>query len=454
MFYKKILLVLGVNLVSLNLIITRQFEGEISIWLVLITLFSALLGGIFTLINLLPIENILQTERLQIMSRGCEFLRLFLFSLTLTIIIQVGLCLYLWVNRDSVTSGELILFVLGIVFAGICESIIFWNGILRVYLTSVQLGIKHRVLGAIFSWIIGLNIYYLNKIIRICEKEFDYETKKADLNNTRLSSELCKTKYPIILVHGVFFRDFRYLNYWGRIPQELQKNGATIYYGEQQSAATVEECAKELAERIEKIVTDTGCEKVNIIAHSKGGLDSRVAIAHFGSGPYVASLTTINTPHNGCIFAEYLLNKCPNSIKEYVSNNYNVALSKFGDKSPDFMGAITDLTMTSCKARNEVTLDVEGVLYESVASYSNKARHVKFPMNFSHRIVKHFDGKNDGLVSIESAKWGTSYKLLEPKGKRGISHGDMIDLNRENIADFDVREFYVELISSLKVRGY
>ena len=29
------------------------------------------------------------------------------------------------------------------------------------------------------------------------------------------------------------------------------------------------------------------------------------------------------------------------------------------------------------------------------------------------------------------------------KEHRGISHGDMIDLNRENIRDFDVREFYV-----------
>ena len=30
----------------------------------------------------------------------------------------------------------------------------------------------------------------------------------------------------------------------------------------------------------------------------------------------------------------------------------------------------------------------------------------------------------------------------------------MIDLNRENIKDFDVREFYVELVSDLKNRGF
>ena len=40
------------------------------------------------------------------------------------------------------------------------------------------------------------------------------------------------------------------------------------------------------------------------------------------------------------------------------------------------------------------------------------------------------------------------------KGDRGISHGDMIDLNRENIDGFDVREFYVKIVNDLKLRGF
>ena len=38
--------------------------------------------------------------------------------------------------------------------------------------------------------------------------------------------------------------------------------------------------------------------------------------------------------------------------------------------------------------------------------------------------------------------------------KRGISHGDMIDLMRENIDGFDVREYYVQLVKELKEAGY
>lgn len=154
-----------------------------------------------------------------------------------------------------------------------------------------------------------MNIWYLTKTIRITSDEVEFETEKWELDAGREESEVCKTKYPILMVHGVFFRDFHYINYWGRIPRELTRNGATVYYGQQQSAAAVEDSGRELDARIRQIAEETGCEKVNIIAHSKGGLDSRAAIAHCGMAPYVATLTTVNTPHRGCIFAEYLLSK-------------------------------------------------------------------------------------------------------------------------------------------------
>ena len=77
----------------------------------------------------------------------------------------------------------------------------------------------------------------------------------------------------------------------------------------------------------------------------------------------------------------------------------------------------------------------------------------KFPLNISYMIVKRFDGANDGLVSEPSFHWGERYTLLRATGLRGISHGDVVDLNRQNIKGFDVREFYVQLVKDLKDRG-
>lgn len=56
-------------------------------------------------------------------------------------------------------------------------------------------------------------------------------------------------------------------------------------------------------------------------------------------------------------------------------------------------------------------------------------------------------------MAESSFRWGDDYIFLETDGKRGISHGDMIDLNRENIPGFDVREFYVDLVSRMKKMG-
>ena len=167
----------------------------------------------------------------------------------------------------------------------------------------------------------------------------------------------------------------------------------------------------------------------------------------------VASLTTINTPHRGCEFADYLLSGIPRGQQEIVAKAYNAALRRLGEENPDFFAAVNDLTAGACGARNEEIRDVPGVYYQSIGTTLERAVKGRFPLNFSWYLVNHFDGENDGLVGERSFPWGEHYRRITPKGRRGISHGDMIDLNRENFDGFDVREFYVELVHELKERG-
>lgn len=49
----------------------------------------------------------------------------------------------------------------------------------------------------------------------------------------------CKTRYPILLVHGMGFRDGK-ICYWGRIPKVLEKHGAELYFGGQEANASIE----------------------------------------------------------------------------------------------------------------------------------------------------------------------------------------------------------------------
>lgn len=334
------------------------------------------------------------------------------------------------------------------------ELMLFWIGIILVYLTSRQLGFKTRILGIIFGLIPLANLIMLMKILRITGREAKTELARCKRNKLRVSEQVCRTKYPLLLVHGVFFRDFEHFNYWGRIPDELRRNGATIYYGEHQSADCVDNSAKELEKRILQIVQENGYEKLNVIAHSKGGLDMRTALSKTSVAPYVASLTTVNTPHRGCEFADYLLNKIPESQQQMIANTYNRAAAKLGDPNPDFMAAVTDLTSAACSERNETVRDVPGVYYQSIGSVMEKPSAGRFPLNMTYNLVNLFDGKNDGLVGEKSFPWGSNFQMLTVSGKRGISHGDVIDLNRENFEGFDVREFYVKMVSDLKQKGF
>ncbi len=69
-------------------------------------------------------------------------------------------------------------------------------------------------------------------------------------------------------------------------------------------------------------------------------------------------------------------------------------------------------------------------------------------------ILKKVEGPSDGLVTVESAAWGNFRGVLRNTRMRGISHGDMIDLTREDYRDFDVIEFYIQLVKELKEQGF
>lgn len=412
---------------------------------------TGLLAGIcFLAYNILPTIKKYPSFRLKVLGDGAELLLTFFVSC----IASAGVLAAAITELVTAAQPDVVRFVIYAVILVVGEAVLFWNGIIRVYATSVQLGLRYRVLGIVLGWIPIANIIMLMFIYVRVRRECRLECEKAELDARRADKRVCATKYPLLLVHGVFFRDSRLLNYWGRVPAELEKNGAVIYYGGQQSALSVEDSARELAEKIRQVVSETGCGKVNIIAHSKGGLDSRYAITKLGCAEYVASLTTINTPHRGCLFAEYLLGKAPEKLKKTIENTYNAAFRKLGDSDPDFMAAVSNLTNSFCEEFNKEVPNDPGVMYQSVGSKAARARSGRFPLNISYPVVKKFDGDNDGLVAMSSAEWGEKFTPLIPAGKRGITHADVIDLNREDIKGFDVREFYVGLVAELKNRGF
>ncbi len=424
--------------ISNSYIINEEYNFKIPVIItIVLTLFINIFPSIF--------NKKLLNKNLSRIRNGYRLLIVFLIN----IFLSIGLYIYLIIKGTEIKTLLINLLVLVPLL-----NIIFWNGMIRVYLFSKQLGVRYRLIGLILGLIPIAHLVMLVKIIKVCKKEVSFENNKIKLDLDREKDEICKTKYPLLLVHGIFFRDFEKLNYWGRVPEELIKNGATIYYGNHSSSLSVSDSAEELADRIKQIIKETNCKKVNVIAHSKGGLDTRYAISNLGMDKYIASLSMINTPNHGCLFADYLLNKAPKGLKDKVASGYNFTLKKLGDKDPDFIAGVTDLTTKNVEELNKKMKSNKNVYYRAYGSVLKKATSGRFPLNLTNNFVGHFDGKNDGLVGIESFPLDNNFTLIETPYKRGISHGDVIDLNRENIDGYDVREFYVQLVKELKEKGF
>ena len=267
-----------------------------------------------------------------------------------------------------------------------------------------------------------------------------------------------KTKYPILLVHGMGFRDYKRLCYWGRIPKMLESLGNKVYFGMQDSNGDIETNGAFLAERIKQVLEESGAEKLNIIAHSKGGLDSRYAISTLGMGDRIASLTTISTPHNGSKTVDKFL-FIPKFLAKAVCFCYDCFYRVVGDKKPNTYNTVMSFTTEAASRFNRENPNCENVYYQSYAFVMKKPTSDIF-MRFTNAVVSHFEGENDGMLAPDAVKWGEFKGIFRGVGNRGVSHCDEIDFRRRRLTKkqgegvCEILDVYKEIACDLEARGF
>lgn len=267
----------------------------------------------------------------------------------------------------------------------------------------------------------------------------------------------CSTRYPLLLVHGAGFRDLRWPVYWGRIPGALEARGAQIFYGNQDCWASIDTNAEVIGGRIAEITAATGAEKVNIIAHSKGGLDARRAAGLEICAGKIASITTIATPHHGSETIARLF-ALPHSLWNTAAFAVNNWIRLVGDREPDFLTLCRDFTPERMEQFNRENPDDPWIFCQSFAC---EMGHPLADINLStaNFVVGRIEGPNDGLVSVRSAQWGSRFTVIRSPGWRGISHLDAIDLRRAPFSKKkghgvgDICDLYVDIVKDLKSRG-
>lgn len=275
---------------------------------------------------------------------------------------------------------------------------------------------------------------------------------------TNMEAQNCKTKYPLLLIHGTGFRDLKIPLYWGRIPRVLKEHGATLFFGEQDCWGSVESNSHALCARIDAILEQTGAEKVNLIGHSKGGLEARMIASSLGYGDRVASVTTVSTPHRGSKTATLFL-KAPRTIFSIAGFAVDNWIRVVGDRNPDFVRVCEEFSVAHMERFNRDNPDAPGVYYQSVAGVM-KRPFSDVSLWIANFVLNRIEGPNDGLVSVSSAEWGERCITICGNTRRGISHLDEIDFRRSAFSKKagkdvkDITDFYVSLVDDLRKRGY
>lgn len=202
------------------------------------------------------------------------------------------------------------------------------------------------------------------------------------------------------------------VQYWHGIADALRVNGVEVITASVPPSGSIEKRAEKLAEHIARLAHG---KSVNIIAHSMGGLDSRYMISHLKpQNVHVRSLVTVATPHHGSAFADYVFDEIG---AELLPSVYRL-VEGIGMET----GAFDQLTQRYMRQEfNPKTPDCPDVRYFSYGAMMRRPPLLS-PFRQSHRVIQGVEGPNDGLVSVQSSRWGDYKGTLV-----GVSHLDLIN---------------------------
>ncbi|PHV05455.1 lipase family alpha/beta hydrolase [Rugamonas sp. DEMB1] len=230
-----------------------------------------------------------------------------------------------------------------------------------------------------------------------------------------------QTKYPIVLVHGLFgFDNIGPVDYFYGIASGLRDGGAKVYVTQVSAANSTEVRGEQLLAQVKQILAATGAAKVNLVGHSHGGPTARYVASV--RPDLVASVSSVGGVNKGSKVADVLIGAVPgasyslvNAVSGFISflsgsptlpqNSRAAAVSLSTAGTAAFNAAHPEgVPTTAC---GEGAYQARGVYYFSWSGakpYTN-VLDVSDPVLALTAIA--FNGaKNDGLVASCSSHLG------------------------------------------------
>lgn len=240
------------------------------------------------------------------------------------------------------------------------------------------------------------------------------------------SSTYTKTRYPVVLAHGMAGFDslFGVFDYWFGVDDALRAGGAKVYVTKVSSFNDTAVRGEQLLAQVEQIAAASGAGKVNLVGHSHGGLDVRYVLAV--RPDLVASVTTVGSPHKGSDVADFLAdNTTPGGFSQTVLSLFTDGFGTIinlltGTSDPqDSIAALNQLTSagtasfngqfpagiptTSCGQGASSFQNVKLYSWSGSSVFTNVFDAADYPLGLASLA---FGDDNDGLVGRCSSHFG------------------------------------------------
>lgn len=283
----------------------------------------------------------------------------------------------------------------------------------------------------------------------------------AVLAGTNLSAQTATKPLSgmcIALVHGILgFDDTNGLagglvKYWGGVDNYLRSQGALVTTPGSSAANSLDTRARQTRDQLVTWMAANNCSKVHLVGHSQGGLVSRYITTNLGFSSRVATVSTVNSLHKGAPMADIVLSAIPSWLKPFANSALSLlAKLVYRDGRPqDVIAMGQSLTVSYSASFNKNTPDVSGIKYYSYASkmaFADPVQHpimaLTYPITWAGGLFYGLGGDNDGVVPVESQKYGI-YKGT-PSAKwyaTGIDHLQATNFEWTGQSFFDVFGWY------------
>ncbi|RMG98518.1 MAG: hypothetical protein D6705_05780 [Deltaproteobacteria bacterium] len=267
--------------------------------------------------------------------------------------------------------------------------------------------------------------------------------------------DLETTRFPVLFVHGwTGFLQIGPVEYFYGVGEYLGDRGFPVFFPVLDPYNGHEVRGAQLAEAIDGILAQARARKVDVIAHSQGGLDARYVISTLGYGDRIDALYTVATPHRGTPLADIALglqDGPAGTALAFLLETVGATGGFDSDAEASFWSLSETFVQGSFNPANpdDPRVDYHSWMGRTCLSELSCGDVVDAPILTGYEILTQVAGDNDGVVPVSSAPWG------EYHGTVPADHFDEVgQVAGATGSQFDHLAFYLDRVRDLRDAGH